>query len=190
MRSIRLAITVLIVTGASAASAQTPAASLPPMPATGLDFSAVDAFWRVVEVLKSGADPTPQQWTTLLDTPGERLAKIAIGDVIREDLELAFKPSNKARADSLRTLTNDRASRLTHLIRAESLRPQLVAFRDSLARSAPIAEAVRTAARYLPAGSTERGQPPLVAFTLFRNDGYSLDPGVVVDLLNAYETNL
>src|SRR5215207_4941879 len=128
MRIFRLAAITLIVAGASA-RAQTP------MPATGLDFAAVDAFWRIVDVLKSGADPTTQQWDAFLATPGERLAKIALGDVIREDLELAFKPGNKATADSLRALTNDRASRLTHLIRAESLRPQLIAFRDSLARS-------------------------------------------------------
>jgi hypothetical protein len=188
MRSFPLAIAALAI---ACATQQTIApSSAPPTAATGLDFSAVDAFWPVVDLLKAGTDPTARQWDALLDTPGERLAKIAIGDVLREDLELAFKPGNKAIADSLRALNNDRASRLTHLIRAESLRPQLIAYRDSLAHSAPVAEAVKTAARYLPAGSTTHGQPPLVAFTIFRNDGYSLDPGVVVDLLNAYETDL
>ena len=160
------------------------------MPTTGLDFTAIDHFWRVVEILQRDADPTDAQWQALLATPGYRLAQMAIGDVAREDLELAFKPSLRSRFDSLTKLPNDRAGRLAHLARAASLRGQLAAYRDSLGHSAPIAEAVRAAAKFLPPGATNVGQPPLVAFAIFRNDGYSLDPGVVVDLLNAYESNL
>jgi hypothetical protein len=115
---------------------------------------------------------------------------MALGPVVKEDLELAFKPSRRPAFDSLTKLQNDRAGRLTHLARALSLRAQLNAYRDSLSRSAPIAQAVSTAARYLPPGATSSGEPPLVAFAIFRNDGYSLGPGVVVDLLNAYESNL
>ena len=162
----------------------------PPMPATGLDFTAIAAFWPVVDVLQKDADPTDAQWQTLLSTPGSRLAQMAIGPVIKEDLELAFKPSKRTLFDSLTKLTNDRATRLTHLVRAASMRTQLNAFRDSLTRVAPIGEAVRTAARYLPPGATATGDPPLVAFAIFRNDGYSFQPGVVVDLLNAYEADL
>ena len=161
-----------------------------PMPSTGIDFTAVDQFWRVVDVLQKDAEPSDAQWQALLNTPGSRLAQIAIGPVIKEDLELAFRPSQRTMFDSLTKLTNDRATRLTHLVRAASMRTQLNAFRDSLTRTAPIAAAVTVAARYLPPGATNTGDPPLVAFAIFRNDGYSLGPGVVVDLLNAYEADL
>ena len=161
-----------------------------PMPSTGLDFTGVDQFWRVVDVLQKDREPTEAQWEAFLSTPGSRLAQIAIGPVIKEDLELAFRPSQKTMFDSLTKLTNDRSTRLAHLVRAASMRAQLNVFRDSLTRSAPIAGAVKTAARYLPPGATNTGDPPLVAFTIFRNDGYSLGPGVVVDLLNAYEADL
>ena len=180
----------LLLLGSSTAFAQTSAPPRSPMPATGLDFSAIDQFWRVVDVLTRDADPTDAQWQTLLSTPGYQLAQMAIGPVVKEDLELAFKPSRRSAFDSLTKLQNDRAGRLTHLVRARSLRAQLDAYRDSLSRSAPIAEAVRTAARFLPPGATSTGEPPFVAFAIFRNDGYSLGPGVVVDLLNAYESNL
>jgi len=188
--SIRRIAPALLVVLAANLGAQTSPASEPPMPTTGLDFSAVDQFWRMVDVLTTDAEPSEEQWRTLLTTPGYRLAQIALGEVAREDLELAFRPSRRAAFDSLTKLTNDRASRLKHLVRAASLRPQLTAFRDSLTRSAPILEAVSVAAKFLPPGATNVGEPPLVAVALFRNDGYSLGPGVIIDLLNAYEANL
>ena len=161
-----------------------------PLPKSGLDFTAVDQFWRVIDVLQTDLEPTEAQWQALLSTPGSRLAQIAIGPVIKEDLELAFRPSQRTMFDSLTKLTNDRATRLTHLVPAASMRRQLTAYRDSLTRTAPIAAAVQTAAKFLPPGATNVGEPPLVAFAIFRNDGYSLGPGVVVDLLNAYESDL
>ena len=121
---------------------------------------------------------------------GYRLAQSAIGVVVRDEMEVAFRPSRRTIFDSLTRLDNDRAFGLRHLARAVSLRPQLVAFRDSLARSSPVAEVVGCAARFLPPGATSVGEPPLVEFALFRPDGYALPAGVVVDLLHAYESNV
>jgi len=189
MRTTRLI--ALLFAIATNVGAQASAPPEPPLPTTGLDFTAIDEFWRVVDILKTDAEPSDAQWQVLLGTPGYRLAQIVLGPVEREDIELAFKPSRRAAFDSLTKLSNDRATRLTHLVRAASLRPQLNAFRDSLMHSAPVAEAVREAQKYLPPGATSVGDPPFVAFAIFRNDGYSLGPpGVVIDLLNAYESNL
>lgn len=191
MRTVRL-VAVLLLVHVQAVDAQgTSQQSEPALPSTGLDFSSVDAFWRTVAALKKDTEPSEAQWQATLATPGYRLAQIILGPVLREDLEIAFKPSRHAELDSLTKLPNDRATRLTHLVRAASLRPQLDAYRDSLARSAPIVEAVRTAQKFLPPGATSVGEPPFVAFAIFRNDGYSLGPpGVVIDLLNAYESDL
>lgn len=161
-----------------------------PLPNTGIDFSAVDEFWRIGAVLSKDVEPSDAQWHALLTAPGYRRAQIALGNVIRDDLRLAFKPSLRAQFDSLTNLADDRASRLTHLARAASLQPQLAAFRDSLSRSDFVREAVRTTAKFLPPGATNAGDPPLVAFALFRYDGYSVGPGVVIDLLKAYESNV
>jgi hypothetical protein len=181
---------ILLALATARLGAQGSATSEPPMPATGLDFSGVDQFWRVVDILSKDSEPSGAQWQALLGTPGYRLAQIAIGKVVREDLEFAFKPSRRAVFDSLIALPTERAFRLKHLARAPQLRPQLDAFRDSVSRSAPIAEAIRTAQRFLPPGATSVGEPPLVAFAVFRDDGYSLGPGVIVDLIHAYESNL
>jgi hypothetical protein len=188
MRISRIVVTLIAFASVNGFAQPTPPEA--PMPKSGLDFTAVDQFWRVVDILQKDSEPTAAQWQALLSTPGARMAQIAIGPVIKEDLELAFRPSQRTMFDSLTKLTNDRATRLTHLVRAASMRTQLNAFRDSLTRTAPIADAVKVAGRYLPPGATDTGEPPLVAFAIFRNDGYSLGPGVVVDLLNAYEADL
>lgn len=160
--------------------------------ATGLDFSGVDEFWKIVDVLSRDREPTDSQWNALLSTPGYRLAQTNLGPVIREDLEVTVRPSR--RTDFARLTagggTDDRALRLKHLELALTERTALVALRDSFARGAPVADAIATAARFLPPGATARGQPPLVAFALFKDDGFSLPQGIVIDLLYARTTPL
>jgi Putative zinc dependent peptidase (DUF5700) len=179
---------LLVLSSSMPAHSQRP--QEPTLPSTGIDFAAVDAVWRVVDVLSEDREPSEAQWQALLTSPGYQFAQIAVGDVIREDLQAAFRPSRRVEFDRLTKLPNDRASRLTHLQRAATLRSRLVAFQDSLGRSDLIQQAVATAARFLPAGATNAGDPPLVAFALFRYDGYAVRSGIVVDLLRAYEANL
>jgi hypothetical protein len=165
-------------------------ASERPLPATGVDFSGVDQFWKVVDILSTDAEPSEAQWRSLLSTPGYRLAQSAVGDVVRENMEIALRPSRRATLDSLTRLGNDRSADLRHLARAVTMRNELVTYRDSLQTSTVIRNAVDLAARYLPPGATSNGQPPFVAFALFKNDGYSVGSGVVIDLLHAYESDL
>ena len=159
-------------------------------PPAGLDFSGVDQFWKIVDILLSGGEPTEAQWQVLLSTPGYRLAETNLGPVIRNDLEITFSPSHRAQFARLSTGTDDRALRLTHLAQANRERSVLIALRDSLARGTPIADAIALAAKFLPPGATSRGQPPLVAFALFKDDAYSLPQGVVIDLLYIRSTPL
>ena len=160
------------------------------IPAAGLDFSAVDQFWKILDILQADAEPSEAQWRALLSTPGYRLAETNLGPVMRQDLEIAFRPTRRAELARLTAGTDDHALRLAHLARAGRERAALVAFRDSLARGTPVADAVALAAKFLPPGATTHGQPPLVAFALFKDDGYSLPQGVVIDLLYARSTPL
>jgi hypothetical protein len=179
---------VLLAMCVGSVRAQTTPATDSSFPRTGLDLSGVDAFWPIVEMLSRDQQPTDAQWHALTTTPGYRLAQMVVGKGFRDDIEIAFKPSRRAAFDSLTSAPNDRGTRLRHLARAASLRPQLRQLRDSLGRHSPVAEAVRLAARFLPPGSTD-GEPPFVAFAFFREDGYALFPGVIIDLLHLYESN-
>lgn len=160
------------------------------IPPTGLDFTAVDQFWKIVDILAKDAEPTEAQWQTLLSTPGYRLAATNLGPVTRPALEVAFRPSRRADFAKLSTGTSDDALMLRHLARAAQERSALVALRDSLVHSTPIADAVARAAKLLPPGATRNGPPPLVAFAVFKDDGFSLPQGVVIDLLYARSTPL
>ena len=80
---------------ATALQAQVRAAPDASMPATGMDFSAVDQFWKVADVLSKDSEPTEEQWRALLRTPGYRLAEVNLGPVMREAIDVALKPSRR-----------------------------------------------------------------------------------------------
>jgi putative zinc-dependent peptidase DUF5700 len=175
----------LTATLAPAVRAQAAAARTRMLPAPGFDFSGVDQFWKLVDILSTDAEPTENPWRALLSAPGYRLAETNLGPVMRRDLELTFRPARHADFERLVADSSDHALRLAHLALAARERRALVALRDSLARGTPIADAVVRAARLLPPGATSHGSPPLVAFAVFADDAYSLPQGVVIDLLYA-----
>ena len=164
--------------------------SLPPMPAGGIDWSAIDQFWMAVDTLSRDIEPSPAQWRALLVTPGYRIAIISHPTIARS-IELAFKPSRRAERDSVLRRASDDSATIAHLLVAAAAREELKRFRVTLtpAVADTIAYAVRNAGRFLPAGATDH-PPPLVTFTIFASDGYSQDPGVVLDLHHVRETGL
>jgi len=157
---------------------------------TRVDFAGFDQFWRIVDILSRDAEPTEQQWRALLDTPAYRLAEVNLGPVMRDAIDVTFKPSRHAELERLAGGMSVEGMIAEHLVRAAAQRSDLLAFRDSLARSSVIADAVAIAARYLPPGATRIGPPPPVAAALFLDDGYSLPGGIVIDLLNVRQLSL
>lgn len=159
------------------------AAALPPLPITGFDVSGVSAFRTVADVLVRGGQPSEAQWRVLLESPGYRLAARRLAKPIRDDIDLALRASRRAEYERASRGAGDRALMLRHLALAGRERDTLAAFADSLARSSAIAEGVASAARLLPAGTTESGPPPFVSAAIFKDDGWSLPDGIVVDIL-------
>jgi putative zinc-dependent peptidase DUF5700 len=163
--------------------------SLPPMP-TGVDWSAVDQFWMAVDTLSRNIEPSTAQWRALLTSPGYRIAIIShptIGHLI----EIAFKPSRRAQRDSVLARGSEDSATIAHLLTVAATRAELKRFRLALEPlvADTIAYAIRNAGRFLPSGTTDHA-PPLVTFTIFAADGYSQEPGIVLDLDHVRETNL
>lgn len=175
-----LAVTVL---AGSPATAQT--AATPPLPPTGIDFTGVDRFWNVGRILTRDSEPTAAQWAELFSTPGYRLALKNLGPELKDDIDLALRPSRHVEFVRATAGGDDHALMLVHLAQAWARGAELEAYRDSLARGTPIADALALASRFLPPGATKNGAPPLVAFAFFKDDGYSFPEGIVVDLLYA-----
>jgi hypothetical protein len=161
--------------------------TLPSLPTTGLDFSGMDAFWPVVDVLARDVEPSAAQWHTLFSTIGYRLS-IRMVNTTQRDMEIALRPSNRALFDSLAKLpdTDDDANRIRHIARAVTHRAELLQYRDSVTSALPIAQAIARAAQFLPPHATDGKRPPLVAFAIFRDDAYSLGQQIVVDLDHVY----
>ena len=64
---------------AAAAHAQAPPRdSLPPLPRTGLDFSAIDQFWRVADLLMKDVAPSEADWRAMLSSVGYRLSLLEV----------------------------------------------------------------------------------------------------------------
>lgn len=159
-----------------------PELALPALPTTGLDFSGVDAFWPVADLLMQDKEPSDAQWRAMFSTVGYRLAMNMIGST-RSDMEIALMPSKRAVFDSVTNLETDQAARVKHIARAATHRAQLAHYRDSVAKALPVRQAVALASRYLPPHATEGKDPPLVAFAIFRDDAYSVGPQqIIVDM--------
>ena len=150
------------------------------------DFSAIDGFWRIHDLLLRDVEPPEAEWKALLETPGYALVQRNIGPVVREDLELAFRPSRAKDAEQFSPQTSARGGRIAHLRLADRERASLGALRDSLASKTPVADALHVAQQYLPPGATAMHAPPPVSFALFAEDAFSLPDGIVVDLMNAH----
>ena len=158
------------------------AATLSPLPTTGMDFSALDQFWPLADLLAKDTEPGDADWKRMMSTVGYRLSMLVV-PTTRSDMEIALRPSRRAEFDSLSTKAGDQASRLVHLRRVLTHRASLAHCRDSIEHALPVQEAVAMAGKFLPPHGTETIAPPLVGFAIFRNDAYSLGPtGVVVDL--------
>ena len=160
--------------------------AIPALPKTGMDFSAVDQFWHIADLLVRDAEPSAADWQALVQAPGYRLV-MRILPTTRVDIETALRPSRRALFDSLTKRPDDRANILRHIATAATHRAELTRYRDSITKILPVKDAVALTAKFLPPHGTETMEPPLVAFAIFRDDAYSLGPeGVVIDLDHLY----
>ncbi len=65
------------------------------------DFSGVEEFWKVADILKADQEPPAEQWEKLFSTPGYvALVKIEVGnsDIFKKAMRAAFMPSQQSRA--------------------------------------------------------------------------------------------
>jgi hypothetical protein len=176
---------------ASRAGAQTLSASVSTLPPTGVDFSGVDAFYRIAGIITKGGEPSLELWQELFETPGYQLVSQQ-NPVIRQAFMTALSPSHKGERDAILATDSDAALSVRHLMRAWEMRQQVLVTRDVLARTIrdSVAKSLARAEAFLPNGYATRDPPPFVAFAVFGYDGYSVDGGVLLDPLYVREQGL
>ena len=165
--------------------------AMPPMPKAGVDWSGVDEFWMAVDTLTAGREPRWSQWRGLVTSPGYRIAMLPYSDLPRL-IDIAFNPLRRAERDSVLSHASQDSSTIAHLLTAASERSELARLRQAIEPTIgdTIAAAIKSAERFLPAGATAGRRPPFIAVTIFAADGYSLRPGIVLDLEHIRETGL
>jgi len=191
MRTVQAAVLV----GLFIASAPRPAGgqSTPatPYPKTGVDYSGIDAFYRIADILAKDTEPTEREWAAMLATPGYRMVQIE-NRGIRARIDLALKPSRRVERDSVLKTDGEASRAVSHLIEAAADRQRVLATRQALQGSIAdtIARASARTRRFLPAGTVERIGTPFIAFAIFADDGFAEEPGVLLDPLNVEKEGL
>lgn len=153
------------------------------------DFSGVDRFWVVWEMLATDAEPTAAQWDSLFATPGyaalrEREPRWRGLD---EAFRLAYQPARAAGRDSAATAGGFPARILPHLVRIPEQRARLERFRRELERRPVLDSARSLMLGLLPAGLGDTLAPPPVAVVFFAADGRGYPSLIVSDLLRLSE---
>jgi hypothetical protein len=161
-------------------------AVLPPLPKSGVDYSAVDRFNELATILSAGGTPTEGQWRAFYETPGFRFAD---RPDLRPNMELAFLPSRAARRDSILAKGGGAAFPIRYLRNGFAERARLQRWRDSVNIPAISVKAKERTLAFLPPGT--HLPTPLVVFAVFTSDGYSAGTeGVILDLPYATRTDI
>jgi hypothetical protein len=98
MRKIRIFLTAWIILGISAISGQEAGTVNP-----GFDFSGIEKFWRIVDILEKDREPAESHWDDLFETPGyaallrREFSRKYFQDIIRA----VFMPSKASSAVSI-----------------------------------------------------------------------------------------
>ncbi len=67
------------------------------------DFSGIEEFWKVVDILKADIEPSEEQWQAMLETPGyaELIRREFKPDYFKKTMRAVYMPSQKSLAEEL-----------------------------------------------------------------------------------------
>jgi hypothetical protein len=136
-----------------------------------LDWSGVEAFWRIHAVLAADEEPTTAQWDSLFATPGYALLqeRERRRDALVRAFRLAYRPSLRAQLDSATAREDWVAFVLPHLRDVPLRRDSVARFRGEIERDALFDQARERAQRLLPAGTTQHVPAPSVSVLYFKD---------------------
>ena len=155
---------------------------------TGFDFSGIDQFWKIAEILERDLEPSETEWSDLFQTPGYReLMRRESSfneDSFKNSFRRVFKPSeSQALGKALEKGTN---RRLAHYAGVKFRRGDLKAFQERLVTGDFMEAALKKARDYLPQGAMDDRPEPPVSFIFFDPDGRGYVP-IIIDLAYAYD---
>ena len=152
------------------------------------DYSGLDPFWAVAEMVAADREPPETAWAALFATPGYRTLKEreSADAFLRRLLPLALSPARAAAAEEAIAAQPVMKVFIRHLRTAFDRRRELAAFRAELESQPLLDHALAAAREWLPAGAAERFGAPAVSFVIYQPDARGYDR-IVMDLLLAFE---
>ena len=69
----------------------------------GFDFSGIEEFWKIVDILKANKEPSEEQWQGMFETPGyaELIRREFKPDYFKKTMRAVYVPSHKPLAEEL-----------------------------------------------------------------------------------------
>ncbi len=146
------------------------------------DFSGVEEFWKIVEILKADKEPSEQNWQVMFETPGyaELIRREFKPDYFKHAMRAVYMPSQKSLAEELIQRDKKKGGFFawyTPLViegfRNADRHRDWIRSRIKELRSYPyLKKAAEEALRFLPEEQTE--DYPAVAFIIFHDSrGYT-----------------
>ena len=161
------------------------------LPPGTVDFSGVDAFWKVSESLQLNKLPAESAWDSLFNTPCYAyLRQNENRNVLMQRFIKAYLPSNEESKTSAQNPYEERIK--NHLITAGHQRKSIERFVDSLRRIDLLKNSLPLTQQYLPDGFVKDKTElyPPIAFGIFEPDGKADGEIIVIDAAFAMDIDL
>lgn len=155
------------------------------------DFSGVDFFWKIEEILSTDQQPDSTTWNQLFNC--SFYAFYANWNQTRYQKRMittAFMPSKKRERDSLLKLGDWNQQVIQHLLNAQKNRPSIDRYVNNLKKRDLFEEAKKKAAVYLPQSVLNKDIRPTIGFGIFQPQANANDSALVLDIYAYDSTDL
>lgn len=164
-----------------------------PIKGRDLDFSGMNAFYKLVETLMNDREPGEVQWNALFKTQAYAylLEHENKEDFFRKYFPMVFMPSRRNILDKeLKQLEGYKKRVLEHFISVKSHMDELREYQEKLSGIDLIKQSKQRTREYLPEGIIDKYAPPPVCFAIFEPDGKASEKLIVVDLYFAMQIDI
>lgn len=147
-----------------------------------IDFTGVEEFFKISEILERDSDPTEEQWEKLFITPGyKELTKSEFSkEFFIKSFNIAFKPSNKIKLEEAINSSQGISRFLQHYVSVKNNKSKILDKIEELKSTDFQDRIIQYVSKFLPSNKIENY--PTISFVVFDNDarGYSI---VIMDIL-------
>ena len=132
------------------------------------DFTGVQKFWEVIEILQNDLEPTDEIWNELFETPGykEFTSREMSSEKMKNYIRLAAMPSKSEELMSWINENNWEKRFPLHFKEVIKNRNEIDAFIVEINKDKLIDESLKLAKQYFPEGSELDPNPP-ISFLFF-----------------------